>query len=118
MMRFIMHIINIVETRGVVKIQDLANLLKVSVKACFPFGKYFYLNLLDLKTKPFKFSLHFILSLGYPNLTTFIQAFPDVFLYTPSKTNAFRGDVRVNGQCVRKFICFSLISVPFIFNFL
>lgn len=99
MMRFIINIISIIEPRGVVKIQDLTSLLKF--KACFPFGNkcfgfvikliFFFIQLKNL------FS-------GYPNLITFMQAFPDIFVYTPSKTNAFRGDVKLNNQCIRKLI--------------
>lgn len=37
-MRFIVHIINYVEAHGVVKIYEIANSLKFSIKECFPFG--------------------------------------------------------------------------------
>lgn len=40
MMRFMVHIINYVEPLGTVKIQDLNNSLKLSIKACFPYGKW------------------------------------------------------------------------------
>lgn len=80
MLRFIVQIIDIIEQRGVVKIQELANLMKLSIKDCFAFG--------------------------YPNLFTFIQAFPDVFVYTPSKSNTMRGDVKINNQCICKHLHF------------
>lgn len=41
MMRFIIHMINVIEPSGTVKLQDLINSLKLSIKACFPFGMNF-----------------------------------------------------------------------------
>lgn len=37
--RFVMHMIEVVELQGTMKIQDLWNSLKLSIKAIFPFGK-------------------------------------------------------------------------------
>lgn len=38
MMQFIVHIVNIIQQRGTVKITDLKNILNVSINSCFAFG--------------------------------------------------------------------------------
>lgn len=39
---------------------------------------------------------------GYPNLTTFIQAYPDVFVLQLSKTNPALNEVSVSRKCICK----------------
>lgn len=53
---------------------------------------------------------------GYPNLTSFIQAFPDIFVFTHSKTNIGRSEISVNPKCISKK--FNQYKLPFFNSFL
>lgn len=44
-----------------------------------------------------------VLFSGYPNLTSLIQAFSDVFVSATSKPINHRGDIKLNKQCIRMF---------------
>lgn len=77
MMNFIIHLISIIETHGSMKIQDLQGILNLPINGCFSFG--------------------------YPNLWSMLQAFPDIFVSTSAKPINFRGEVKLNSQCIRKY---------------
>lgn len=46
------------------------------------------------------FNIQFFL--GYPNLISIIEAFPDVFVISISQTSAACNEVSLNSQCIRK----------------
>ncbi|XP_055307961.1 meiosis regulator and mRNA stability factor 1-like [Sitodiplosis mosellana] len=73
LMIFLVNLIDFIGERTV-KLNDIHHSLKLSIKSCFPFG--------------------------YPNLNSFIEAFPDVFVMNISKTSATRNEVSVNSQCI------------------
>lgn len=75
-MRFIVYIINVVESRGVIKVQHLRSILNIPLNGCFPFG--------------------------YPNLPSLIQAFQDIFVSTGGKQITYRTEIKINSQCICK----------------
>lgn len=91
MMEFIIHVISVVESHGVMKIQDLQNVLNLPINGCFSFG--------------------------YPNLWSMLQAFPDIFVSTSAKPINFRGEFKLNPQCIRECQPFNefpnLIAITF-----
>lgn len=80
MMKFIIHVISVIETHGSMKIQDLQHVLNLPINGCFGFG--------------------------FPNLWSMMQAFPDIFVSTSAKPINFRGEVKLNTQCIREYLCF------------
>lgn len=74
MMKFIIHLISVIETHGTMKVQDLQSILSLPINACFAFG--------------------------YANLWSMMQAFPDIFVSTSTKPISFRGEVKLNPQCI------------------
>lgn len=46
-MCFIIHMIKVIEAQGTIKMQDLSNTLKLSIKACFPFGKWWTFDFVE-----------------------------------------------------------------------
>lgn len=51
----------------------------------------------------FTFDINWIFFLyipGYPNLMSFMQAFPDIFIITQSENNNACTEVTVNKQCI------------------
>lgn len=59
------------------KIQDLQSILNLPINGCFTFG--------------------------FPNLWSLLQAFPDIFVSTSAKPINFRGEVKLNTQCIREY---------------
>lgn len=67
--------------------------------------------------------MHVVLSSffsGYPNLNTFLLAFPDIFLLTLSKSNNVRNEVTVNSRCICKLYYFKIyyftLNIEFTFS--
>lgn len=78
MMKFIIHIISVIEScGGTMKIQHLQNALDLPINGCFSFG--------------------------FPNLWSMIQSFPDIFVTTTNKPINFRGEIELNTQCIREY---------------
>lgn len=74
MMKFIMHITNILEQRKIINLQEIKSMLKLNLSTCFNFG--------------------------YPNLSSLFQAFPDIFNGTKIGTSLHeRSDIELVAEC-------------------
>lgn len=76
MMKFMMHVANILEQRKMMNIQELKALLKLNLSTCFNFG--------------------------FSNLSSLFQAFPDIFKPASNLINGMlheRSDIELNTDC-------------------
>lgn len=82
MMKFVIHVANILEQKKTMNIQELKSIMKLSLTATFNFG--------------------------HPNVSSLVHAFPDVFKFVNSggddKNVHERSDVELNSNCPCKFI--------------
>lgn len=78
MMKFIIYVVNILQKRKRIGILELKELLKVNVSTCFNFG--------------------------FPNVSSLIQAFPDIFLVTSAAHMHERSELELNKNSVCKYL--------------
>ncbi|KAG5678345.1 putative Meiosis regulator and mRNA stability factor 1 [Polypedilum vanderplanki] len=93
MMKFIMHIVNVLEQRKVMNVQEIKSMMKLNLSTCFNFG--------------------------HPNLSSLLQAFPDIFKTTNNGVNLHeRSDVELNSDCplsssgLQKLLSLNRVQIP------
>lgn len=72
--KFIINLIKIFERKSILNISDLKSMLNITVSTCFEFG--------------------------YPNVSSLIQANPDIFKASNSSLITERSDVELNPTCI------------------
>ncbi|XP_058815604.1 meiosis regulator and mRNA stability factor 1 [Topomyia yanbarensis] len=80
MMKFIVRIIQVLKQRSPINLLDLKHALNMSLCTCFEFG--------------------------YPNISTLIGAFPDIFTVSNNYVHE-RADVELNRDCILSKACYS-----------
>lgn len=94
MMKFLVHVVNILEHRTKISIQEIKSIMKLNVSTTFNFG--------------------------YPNVSSLIQAFPDIFKVEASvvgeKSCVERIEIEVKPECPRKFASMKTFSPVLIFT--
>lgn len=78
MMIYVLRIIGIFENMKSVMVSELKTMLNFSIEDCFPFG--------------------------YPNLSTLLQDFSDIFISTDGLLNNLNdlSEIKINNECVCK----------------
>jgi meiosis arrest female protein 1 len=93
MMKFIMHVVNIVEQHKMMNIQEIKTMMKLNLTTCFNFG--------------------------FPNLSSLFQAFPDIFSFTKAGLNLHdRSDIELVHDCpltqsgLQKLLSMNMVQIP------
>ena len=93
MMKFIMHVVNVVEQYKVMNIQEIKSMMKLNLATCFNFG--------------------------FPNISSLFQAFPDIFNFTKVGLNLHdRSDIELVRDCpltqsgLQKLLSMNIVQIP------
>jgi len=93
MMKFIMHVVNVVEQYKMMNIQEIKSTMKLNLATCFNFG--------------------------FPNLSSLFQAFPDIFNFTKVGLNLHdRSDIELVRDCpltqsgLQKLLSMNIVQIP------
>lgn len=97
-MLYVLRIIGIFENLKSATVAELKTMLDFSIEDCFPFG------ILKVNSIFAKHKLT-IFSLGYPNLSTLLQDFSDIFISSDDIGNTLTdfSVIRINSECISKF---------------
>jgi meiosis arrest female protein 1 len=92
-MKFIMHVVNVVEQHKRMNIQEIKSIMKLNLTTCFNFG--------------------------FPNLSSLFQAFPDIFKFSKIGLNLHdRSDIELVSDCpltqtgLQKLLSMNIIQIP------
>lgn len=93
MMKFIIHVVNVLEQRKVMNVQDIKSMMKINLTTCFNFG--------------------------FANLSSLFQAFPDIFNVNKTEGNLHeRSDIELARDCplssngLQKLLTSSYVQLP------
>lgn len=76
MMKFLIHVVNILEQKKVMNVQEVKTIMKLNLTTTFNFG--------------------------FPNMSSLFQSFPDIFKISAEQHLNERSDIELNPDCPRK----------------